>query len=297
MLVLALTAWLVPRRELAAPPDLLLIVDPCADLREWERGAPVAAWLGAHMGRSLRAVAATPAAAGDLLRKGEAALVVCPDRVGLALDSSLYAPLAVGRRRAPHNLRPRSVRVSRRGAPGAARPWSEAPTRTMLGDSLSLAGLFPLCTEALVADGSVAAPGAWAARGLRFGPDPYDHGPVLHALRMGAADHAVVREWTARRFVAMGLLDAAAWEVAPISEPLPDVMVLGARRWPAVDLLRARELLVGLGRHAAVEDRAAEQAVRLELAPLGLHGFNLLLEPEYELLRRQYQACWPGSGL
>jgi hypothetical protein len=127
------------------------------------------------------------------------------------------------------------------------------------------------------------------------GVDPFDHGPVLQALVLGCFDYALVREWTARRWAEAGLLDPAVWGVAPMSAPLPDVVVLASRRWPAAERVRAGELLLSLGRrHEAGED-ARESRALVALERLGLAGFNPLLEPDFDLTRRQF-AGWPPDA-
>jgi hypothetical protein len=215
--------------------------------------------------------------------------VLCPDLPALAVADRGFVPLALGRRQAPQNLRPRSVLVRRLAAAPADEPWLSAPRRTACGDSLSLAG------AGVLRRAGRAAVAVAAARGVRFGPDPYDHGPVLHALRLGCFDYAVVREWAARRFFAVGLLDRQAYGLLPLSEPLPDVVVLGTRRWAMVDLLRTRELLVGLGRQAGAAS-AVEREVLHGLSAIRLDGFNLLLEPDFEQIHRQYGGRWLAPG-
>jgi len=211
-------------------------------------------------------------------------LVLCPDGVALGLPPEEFTTLAAARRQAPQNLRPRSVLVYRLAAGFAPAPWITAPARTILGDSLSLAGCGAACRTG---------DRPWRGRSSRreaprVGADPYDHGPVLQALVLGCFDYALVREWTARRWSDAGLLDPAAWGVAPVSAPLPDVVVLVSRRWPAADRVRAGERLVSIGRRQEAGTSAPEVAALSALERLGLAGFNPLLEPDFELTRRQF---------
>ena len=83
--------------------------------------------------RDLRVVLVTDLAAfrRELVRGP--VLVLAPDGVALQVDTDAYRAMAVGRRAAPMNLRPRGVLVSRRGAPGVDAPWRLAPARTVAG--------------------------------------------------------------------------------------------------------------------------------------------------------------------
>jgi hypothetical protein len=289
VLVLALAALLLPRATGPRAARLLVVVDPLHRLRGEEVYPPLVEWLESELGRALQlAVVGTPRelAGLDLERVD---LVVCPDGVALGLPPDAFASVALGRRLSPYNLRARGVLVRRRSAPPSSRPWLDAPGRTILGDSLTLAGCGVLHRKAT-------ARGSRAARGggeLSFGPDPFDHAPALHALRTGCFDYAVVREHTARRFLAADLLDPLEWDVEELTPPLPGIVVLVRRQWPAARKVRLGEVLVGLGRRS---DRSPpEDRVLHGLAALGLDGFNLLLEPDFELVRRQFDPCWPAA--
>jgi hypothetical protein len=217
-------------------------------------------------------------------------LVLCPDGAALDLVAKGYAGVAAARRPAPENRRPRSCLVYRKTAGLVPRPWRDAPARTLLGDSLSLAGCGVVCPR-----GRGGADGGDWPEGLRCGPDPYDHAPVLHALRLGAADYAVVREIAVHRFLADGLLDPLVWGVHELTEPLPDVVLLVSRRWSTAGRVRLGEALLGLGRREG-PGQDGERAAVEGLGRLGLAGFNLLLDGEFEELRRRYDHCWPQSG-
>mgnify|MGYP001558175513 CR=1 FL=1 len=162
-------------------------------------------------------------------------------------------------------------------------PWVTAAPRTVFGDSLSLVCLAPLC-----ADGETAT----LPLGAAFGSDPYDHGAVLEALRLGAFDHAVVRQWAAEGFLAGGTARRQDWEVRKLSEPVPDIVLLASRRLPGQLRLTLGEALVTLGRRSGPTPAAALVA-QAALAGLGLDGFGLVLEPDFEALRSRYGSCWP----
>jgi hypothetical protein len=208
--------------------------------------------------------------------------MLCPDAVGLRVQGA--TTLAVGRRRAPRNLRPTSVLVSRVGAAGESRPWLEVPSRTVFGDSLSLVCLAPLCQEGT----GVRFPG-----GASVGSDPYDHGAVLEAVRLGAFDHAVVRQWAAEVFLASSGVDAAGWRVVPLTEPMPDIILLADRRLSRQLLLTLGEAVVTLGRQSEATP-ASGLVAQAALAGLGLDGFSILLDPDFAALRGRYGACWPS---
>jgi len=284
---LALSALLWPSPGGQPPEGLMLVVDPLARVRAEAPYRPVAAWLGAGLGRPLRALVVPDLRTVPGRAWRDVGLVVCPDRVALGLPAETFVAVAAARRQAPENLRPRAVVVYRRAAGRAEAPWRTSPARTILGDTLSLAGCGPACRDGLFVwrAGRGAAPAA--------GADPYDHRPALEALRTGCFDYAVVREWTARRYFEAGLLDPAEWAEAPISPPLPDVVVFVSRDWPARDRVRASELLLGLGRRREGDVGGPELETLRALARIDVDGFNLLLEPDFELVRRQFGPCWP----
>jgi hypothetical protein len=216
-----------------------------------------------------------------------ASFVLCPDGLSLALDPGEFAPVAVGRRSAPRNLRPRGVLVYRKSAGLIEEPWAQKPSQTVIGDSLSLA-----------------ATGAWRqegqnrrspATGCAWGPDPYDHGPVLHAARLGAFDYALVRQWDADRFFSGGLLSPVEWGVEIMTDPVPDIVLFASRDLPAESRLAVGEAAAALGRGQGSETPEA-QAFRRGLENLHLSGFNLLIEPDFELVRGNFTAGWPPAA-
>ncbi len=288
VLALAASALIWPVDGTQSPEGLLLVVDPAARVRGETPYAPVAAWLSEGLGRPLRALVVPTLAAVPARAWQDVGLVLCPDRAALGLSAARFVTLAAARRQAPENLRPRSVLVRRRATGPAVAPWLTRPARTILGDTLSLAGCGVVCS-----DGTF----PWRRRGgPAYGCDPFDHGGVLEALRAGCYDFALVREWTARRFAEAGLLPDEGWELEPVSVALPDVVVAAARDWPARDRVRAGELLLGLGRQREGGAGDREAAALRALARIDVDGFNLLLEPDFELVRRQFGACWPGGG-
>jgi hypothetical protein len=286
---LALAAVLAPNGERGGGGEVLVVVDPLAATRSEPLAPALAKWLSRALGRDLRHVVVPSPAAVPSRLWADVGIVCGPDLAALALPEEDFVPVAVGRRRAPYNLRPRSVLVHRTGTPALAEPWREDPTRTILGDTLSLAGCGPACRDGRAPWRAAAgSPGTPAC-----GPDPYDHRPALVALRAGCYRYAVVREWAAERAFASGLLERREWTATPLSVPLPDVAVMAARRWPAADRVRLGEALLMLSRHPESDVSPEELAVRQGLAALDLAGFNPLLEPDFEQVRRQYAACRP----
>jgi hypothetical protein len=114
----------------------------------------------------------------------------------------------------------------------------------------------------------------------------------LHALRLGGYTHAVVRQWDADRFRAQGLLEAADWTFREVTVPVPDLVVLADRRLQAADRLALGERLAGIGRELA-DLTPAESELGAALPGLGLAGFNLLLDPDFERVRGNFVADWP----
>ena len=283
LLVLALAALLIPEDPLLSEDGTLLVLLPEPDLRRQDALAELAAYLGrqAHLDLRLQIVTERSAFAAAL---PGALVVLCPDAVGLGLPMAQWQAVAAGRRRAPWNLRPVSVLVSRRGAATSDAPWRTHPTRTVFGDSLSLACLVPLCTER----------GLQQPPGVSWGSDPYDHRAVLEACRHGAFDHAVVRQWDAEAALAAGGLDPAVWSLRRLSDPVPDLVVLVARQLPGAVRLDLQEALAMLGRDLA-DEVCENRLVRAQLGHFGLDGFNLLLGPDFEHLRRLHGRCWPGA--
>ncbi|MFN2371565.1 MAG: hypothetical protein ABR506_10520 [Candidatus Krumholzibacteriia bacterium] len=284
VLLLALGALLWPHGRDRAGAIPLLVCDPSGRQDRVEAVyEPLARVLAAAAGRPV-ALQVLPRS-GDLRAAAAAGpcFVLAPDGLALDLGRDGFAPVAVGRGPVPRNLRPRSVLVWRRAAGQAAEPWRTRPDRTVLGDTLSLC-----------AGGVFALGGGRADPGLAAGPDPFDHGPVLHAARLGGFDYALVRQWDADRFLAAGVLDKDAWGVRELTPPVPDIVVMAARALPRSQRLAAGEALAAVGRDARggeASDRLAAGLERLQLA-----GFNLLLDPDLDLVRGQLRGHWPPDA-
>lgn len=290
VLLLALGAVITPRGDHPAPGVSLLVFDPMGSgIRKDLVFVPLSRVLSETGQQPLRLdIAANPAEFKDGLARG-AAYVLCPDGLAKRWAGDAYTPLAVVRRPAPRNLRPRGVLVYRTGAPPVSEPWLNRPSATVVGDSFSLA-----------------ATGAWRKPGaamplekddsaLAFGPDPYDHSPVLHALRLGCYDYALVRQWDAERFFQAGLLSPLEWGMEVLTPPVPDIVLLAARDLPAGVRLKAGERLAGLGRGDGAGEAGLSDA-RSGLGFLGLAGFNLLIEPDWDLVRRNFPQDWPAAS-
>lgn len=295
VLLLAAAATWWPRAATRPGGVLVVVLDPAGDERRLAATWPA---LGRVLAEPDHVV---PQVEVALTRKRFAELiagadyVICPDGVALGLDAGSWAPLAAGRRAAPRNLRPRGVLVSRRQAGSeAARaatrppaPWLDRPTSVICGDSLGLAA-----TGVLRPAGGARNP---VPAGIGWGPDPYDHAPALHALRLGAFEHALVRQWDAERFRAQGLLPDADWTFTELTVPVPDLVVLAARRLPAPVRLALGERLAGIGRDLT-DLTPAERELATALSHVGLAGFNLLIDPDFDLVRGHFAADWPPTG-
>jgi hypothetical protein len=276
--------WPRPLRRGDGP--VVVVLDPVGDERRAATTWPaLARVLTAAWPTPPRVVIARTRAEFGELTGAHPDFVACPDGVALALDSGTWAPVAAGRRAAPRNLRPRGVLVSRRGAGDPEAPWGTRPSAVVFGDSLSL-----------TATGALRPAGAARAAlpaGAAWGPDPYDHAPALHALRLGVFDHAVVRQWDADRFLAQGLLDTTGFTVRPVTVPVPDLVVFAERRLAAGERLRLGQRLAGIGRELA-DLTPAERDLAAALPAVGLAGFNLLVEPDFDLVRGNFTADWPA---
>lgn len=287
VLVLAVLAVLLPRRDGSSHAVSLLVFDPAGEAWRTEQvHRPLAEFLAAVIeqpvsARSFREAEALTAAAAD----GEG-FVLAPDGLILRLAAADYVPVAAVRRSAPRNLRPRGVLVHRTGHPVPAAPWLTHSRRTVLGDSLCLSSV-----GAWMLDADAPAPLELPA----CGPDPYDHRPVLHALRLGGFDYALVRQWDAERFLAAGLLDPAEWTVTPMTAPVPDLVLAAPRSMAAARLLEVGESLRRLGRESDAAPAGTEDLLR-GLERLGLAGFNPLMEPDLDRLRRRWRRDWPPGG-
>jgi hypothetical protein len=135
---------------------------------------------------------------------------------------------------------------------------------------------------------------SWARLGCAVGPDPFDHAPVLHAARLGCFDYAVVRQWAADAFFDRGLLTAAEWDIVPLTEPVPDFVVLASHRVSAAERASLQTALVTL-RARKKEATPPVARVFAALAQVGIAGFEPLSARELERLRRRYGERWPGS--
>jgi hypothetical protein len=228
---------------------------------------------------------------GAFLEKQAAGVdfVLCPDGLGLDLPASRFVPVAVGRRAAPRNLRPRGVLVYRKSAGLVPDPWLSRPAATVCGDSVSLTA-----TGSWRRQGRSAANGAPEPGTCAWGPDPYDHSPVLHSVRLGGFDYALVRQWDADRFFVDGLLSPLEWGLELMTIPVPDVVVFASRSVGGKIRLAVGNGLAGLGR-ATEEDSPAADMAQKAVSGLNLVGFNLLVEPDFELVRRNFTADWPDD--
>ncbi len=216
--------------------------------------------------------------------------VFCPDGLGLTLDAGRYVPVAVGRRAAPRNLRPRGVLVYRKSAGLVEAPWLSKPAATVCGDSISLTA-----TGMWRRKGTDADPVSELPPGCAWGPDPYDHSSALHAARLGGFDYALVRQWDADRFFADGLLSPLEWGVELVTVPVPDIVFFASRSVSGKTLLAVGDGLVALGR-GPEEQLPAARGVRQAMGGLNLAGFNLLVDPDFEFVRRNFAGNWPPTG-
>jgi hypothetical protein len=294
VVLLALAALLVPRA--VWPPDqrLVLVLDPLARARGESTYGPLVQWMGSASNRSLRLVVVRTLKELRGQNWKAVDLVLCPDGVALGLPAGQYVGLVAGRRRPPDSRRSPSVLVYRRRDGVPLEPWYTDPEHTILGDSLSLAGFGPICTRGLPLSGDTQSQ-HWR-RQWTFGPDPYDHAPVLHALRLGCFDYAVVRKVAVERFLSAGLLDPRQWGIRELTGPLPDVVIMVTRRWPVTAQTGLGNALAALGRNRERAGRG-EEAVLSGLELIDLDGFNILPETDFEAIKRQFDRCWPDGGI
>jgi hypothetical protein len=285
LLLLAAGALFWPQEPARRGDGYLLVLDPAADAHRREVYTLLASYLGQQARLDLQLLVVGDR---DGFESGlaEALVILTADGPGLALPTAAWQPLAAGRRRVPWNLRPAAVQLSRVRAAGADAPWHAVPGRTAFGDSLSLVCLAPLCAGQQISP---------LPAGVAWGRDPFDHGDVLAAAAFGAFDHVVVRQWDAQAALADGRLDPAEWQLKTLSEPLPDVLLLASRRLPRAVRIDLQQSLTVLGREP---DGVTAEHRRLAtgLALVGLDGFNLLLGPDLDRLRRQLGPCWPRSN-
>lgn len=287
VILLALGALIWPGGAADGLRGVCLVYDPLGAEREADLYRPLIDFLAENTGRSLRLRRVVTAEAFLDQAAVGVDLALCPDGLALALDSERYTPLVAGRRTAPRNLRPRCVLISRVGAAGGEQPWLVAPRRTIFGDSLSL------CATGVLRTRSGADPGL--PEGCASGPDPYDHSPALHALRVGCFDHAIVRQWDAERFFTEELLPGDEWEMEILGGPVPDLVLLVSREVPAAQRLAMGGTLSHLGRTDR-DSEAPEGDLEHGLRRIHLAGFNLLVEPDLELIRSSYPGRWLPAG-
>lgn len=291
VLALALGALIWPGGDGLHGQGVFLVFDSSGRVeRTDEVFEPLALFLEDVIGRPLDIVVVGTREDFDAQIGRGADLALGPDGLAVGLDPERYPPLVVGRRAAPRNLRPRGVLVYRKSAGTIPEPWTVRPDRTVFGDSLSLAA-----TGAWRRIGSAGAAAPASMGACTWGPDTYDHSPVLHATRLGSFDYAVVRQWDADRFFKGGLLLPVEWGVEPLTVPVPDVVLATG---PGVDRATRLELadrLSALGRRSEGES-PLERRLRGALSRLGLVGFNVLVDPDFDLVRRNFAADWPPEA-
>jgi len=283
VLLLALGAVLFPRSDVHSPEGRLLV------LVGWGQDGPrqeliqnLGDYLTDLAGRPLETVLVRDRDRFFSEANQGADFVFCPDGLALGLAGADYAPLVAGNRKMPGNLRPRGTVVYRRGMGLPSRPWEEAAGRTVFGDSLSLVAVGAVPHKARSGD-------------CAFGPDPYDHGSVLHALRLGAFDFAFVRQWDAEAFFASGLLDPDVYGMEMVTDPVPDVVLMASRKVSLVQRMAWAEDLSLLDLGEPPITTAGRDLVH-SLSSVGLSGFQVLLEPDFERLRGEFSDRWPPAA-
>jgi len=287
VLLLAVGAQLFPIRHPAGSRAKLVILDPsCLPARRDGVYEPLGDYLGGIQHRSLAVEIVRNGAEFRDALAGDPEFVLCPDGVGIDVPSERYLPLVSGRRLAPRNLRPRGVLLFRKSVEREQAPWRNQPARTIVGDSLSLTATGPWRRH------HPADPPQPPPLGPVYGADPYDHTGALMALRTGCFDFAVVRQWDADRFFAAGLLSETEWGREVMTPPAPDLMLLVSRRVSASQRLNLGDRLTLLGRDGKDQDSAVAGLVA-GLGSMNLAGFNLLLEPDLDLVRRNFPRHWP----
>lgn len=287
VLLLAAGALLFPTRHAAGSRTKLVILDPsCLPARRAGVYEPLGDYLGELQHRSLAVQIVRNGSEFREALAGEPEFVLCPDGVGIDVAGDRYLPLVSGRRQAPRNLRPRGVLLFRKSAERVQAPWRDQPARTIVGDSLSLVATGPWRRH------HPAEPPQGAHHGPAYGADPYDHSGVLMALRAGCFDFAVARQWDADRFFEAGLLSETEWGREVMTPPAPDLVLLVSRRVSASQRLNLGDKLTLLGRDGEGKDSAVAGLVA-GLGSMNLAGFNLLVEPDLELVRRNFPGHWP----
>ncbi len=282
VLILAAGALLWPAGSRGKVQGLVLVFDSAGDAQRTQRVyTPLARFLEAVAGQEMELKIATTRPQFDTYLSQGVDFVLAPDGLSLELSRQEFEPLVVGRRPAPRNLRPRGVLLFRKSGSRDGPPAILLPERIAFGDSLSL-----VCRPRIPELAQIAGAG-----GLRFGPDPYDHGPVIHAARLGAFDYVVVREWDAERFLAAGLLDQGQWGMRPLTGPVPDLVLSAAKQLPGAVRVDARESLAILGRGSEPQGELGASLAE-GLSVMHLAGFNILLEPDLDRYRENGEADW-----
>lgn len=290
VLVLACGALLWPGSGPSRSKGVFLVFDSTGDRgRIVQVYEPLLQYLGEFTGRPLELEVVGTVGAFTEKQASGVDFVLCPDGLGLDLAASQFVPVAVGRRAAPRNLRPRGVLVYRRSAGLVADPWISRPAATVCGDSISLTA-----TGSWKRRGKIDTPAAQPSGTCSWGPDPYDHSPVLHAARLGGFDYALVRQWDADRFFVDGLLSPLEWGLELMTIPVPDVVVFASRSVSGKTRLAVGDGLAGLGR-GPEDDSPVAAAARQAVSGLNLVGFNMLVEPDFDLVRRNFAGNWPPA--
>ena len=288
VVLLALGSILWPGNHHQAFRGICLVYDSNGmSGRETSLFLPLTKYLGRASGHPLDLVMARNIGEFQAQLDLGADFLICPDGLGLALDPEQFVPLVAGRRTAPRNLRPSCVLVYRMAAGLVQNPWLNRPSRTIFGDSLSLSATGILRTDSRTSAGL---PVQCAS-----GPDPYDHSPALHALRLGCFDYALVRQWDAERFFSEGLLPEAEWGMEIMTGPVPDLVLFASRDLPGARLLEINSELTRLGRMSGEEIGDTAALIR-SLSDIHLSGFNLLIEPDLDLVRGSFPGDWPPAG-
>lgn len=279
LILLAIGALFWPDADSKPHPAVFLVMDPSAGItRNQQLYEPFLSVLSQVGNQDLRLEVVTSVADFQAQVGLGARYILCPDGVALGLPSSEYSALVTGRRAAPQNLRPKGAWIYRKPRGGQGQPKLGQDAKVIVGDSLSLLVCENMVDSTMVVDA--------------VGPDPYDHSPVLHTLRLADFDYALVRHWDALRFFESGLLSHQEWGIEVLGEPWPDVVLLADRGLATSERLGIAQELTAIGRERGNENRAV--ALLLEgLKGVNLAGFNILLERDFEMVRNRAKENWP----
>ena len=77
--------------------------------------------------------------------------------------------------------------------------------------------------------------------------------------------------------------------------PVPDIVLFAAREIPGRKRLEVGDGLAALGRGGEEQSPLARDLQR-GIARLNLVGFNLLVDPDFDLVRRNFVGNWPPAG-